>query len=60
MAKNTLNEKNILNKMKKQITLVRINSRVTPEQLKFIKDQAKKLKISEGHVLRNILNNLIK
>lgn len=46
--------------MKKTIPMVRINSRVTIEQFKFIKDQAKKLKISEGQVLRDILNKIIK
>lgn len=46
--------------MKKQITMVRINSRITPEQAKFIKEQAKKLKISEGQVLRDILTKLMK
>jgi len=41
-------------------TLVRINSRITPEQHKFTKAEAKKLKISEGQMHRVVFDFYIK
>lgn len=40
--------------IKKEI-LLRINSRITPEQKKFLKTEAKRLKIGEGELHRNIV-----
>jgi len=41
------------------IPMKRINTRITREQDKYIKSKAKKLKLTEGEVFRNILNNAI-
>ena len=42
---------------KKQNTFVRINSRVSDEQHKFIKTLAKKNKATEGEILRIIIQS---
>ncbi len=39
----------------KNETLVRINSRVTPQQHKYVKDKAKKDKKGEGEIHREII-----
>ena len=44
----------------KQPTMVRINTRVSPEQQKFIKDLAKKLGCGEGELHRSIIAYYIK
>lgn len=41
--------------MKEKKVLVRINTRVSPEQHKYIKDLAKDLKKGEGEVHREII-----
>lgn len=40
--------------------LIRMNTRVSKEQVKFIKAEAKRLKISEGSALRGIIDRHIK
>ena len=44
----------------KRTIFVRINSRCLPDQLKYIKALAKRLKISEGEAHREIINYYIK
>jgi predicted DNA-binding protein len=39
--------------------MTRVNTRITPEQHKFIKDQAKKTKRTEGEVFRLALDTYI-
>lgn len=44
---------------KKEDSLFRINSRILPEQQKYIKQYAKKLNMSESNALRSILEQFI-
>ncbi len=44
---------------KEKIVFVRINSRLTPEQHEFAKNRAKKLKVPEGVVHREIFDYFI-
>ncbi len=44
---------------KKTIELERINSRVRPDQKKFIKKEAKRLKVGEGALHRAIIDYYI-
>ena len=46
-------------KKAKVIAMVRINSRILPEQHKYIRGYAKKLNMSEGNALRSILEQFI-
>jgi hypothetical protein len=43
-----------------KIPLVRVNTRITHDQHKFIKEQAKKTRRTEGEVFRLILDDYIK
>ena len=46
--------------MKRQLpVLIRVNTRIRPEQHKFIKAEAKETKRTEGEVFRNILDYYI-
>lgn len=45
---------------KKNISLVRLNSRVKPGHLAFVKAEAKRLKVSEGEANRIIIDFYIK
>jgi hypothetical protein len=44
---------------KKPIVLVRINSRIRPDQLAFIKRLSKKGGLSEGEIHRNIIDSFM-
>lgn len=39
---------------------VRVSTRITKEQLKFVKQQAKKNKMTEGEMYRFIINSLMR
>ena len=45
--------------MKETEKMVRINSRITSKHDKYIKAKAKKLKVSEGEALRDIIDQHI-
>ena len=46
--------------MKKKIVMKRINTRIEESQHNYIKRLAKKEKLTEGEVFRNILSDFIK
>jgi len=46
-------------KAPKRQPMIRINSRVEPHQHKFIKSEAKRLNLTEGEVLRSIIQGHI-
>jgi hypothetical protein len=45
--------------MKKTKPMIRINTRIRPDQSKYIKSQAKQLKVTEGDVLRGVIDYAI-
>lgn len=46
--------------MKKPVEpFVRVNTRITPKQMAFIKSEAKKLGKTEGEIYRNIIQTFI-
>ena len=46
-------------KEKEKIVVVRSNTRILPEQKKYIQDLVKKTKYSEGHVIREMIQYYI-
>lgn len=44
----------------KGIILIRVNTRILPEQHKFIKEVAKEMGITEGELTRSMLDSYIK
>ena len=45
--------------MKEQKPMIRINTRITPEQSKFVKDLSKVTGKSEGEIYREIVDSFI-
>jgi hypothetical protein len=49
----------IKKKKKPPVNMVRVNSRIRPDQYRFIKAYAKKMKVADGEAHRAIIDNFM-